>query len=163
MDPKLRPSFQDIVRNLEEILARLKVEEMEHECVPLSGDIDKKTIPKGNNTSASAHLSFNFPVTKSHLPLFTRSCLSGPVIHSSRKGSCNQSKATYFIFFYYILSPLFTTAYRLCLYCTPIHSNKCLAWQKLPSSPNDSSCLKAHCLILVCPVSYDTVYSLLNI
>lgn len=75
MDPKLRPSFQVIVRNLEEILARLKVEEMEHECVPLSGDIDKKTIPKGNSTSASAHFSFNFPVTKSHLPLFTRSCL----------------------------------------------------------------------------------------
>lgn len=48
MDPKLRPSFVDIVRHLEEILARLKVEQMEHECVQLSGDIDKKTIPKGN-------------------------------------------------------------------------------------------------------------------
>lgn len=47
MDPKLRPSFPDIVRHLEEILARLKVEEMEHECVPLSGDNDMKTIPKG--------------------------------------------------------------------------------------------------------------------
>uniref|UniRef100_A0A3Q1EIJ7 Testis associated actin remodelling kinase 2 n=1 Tax=Acanthochromis polyacanthus TaxID=80966 RepID=A0A3Q1EIJ7_9TELE len=31
MDPKLRPSFPDIVRHLEEILAHLKVEEMEHE------------------------------------------------------------------------------------------------------------------------------------
>ncbi|XP_019963551.2 dual specificity testis-specific protein kinase 2 isoform X1 [Paralichthys olivaceus] len=47
MDPKLRPSFPDNVRHLEEILARLKVEEMEHECVSLSGDNDKKTIPKG--------------------------------------------------------------------------------------------------------------------
>ncbi len=47
MDPKLRPSFPDIVRNLEEILARLKVEEMEHECAPLSGD-DKKSMPKGS-------------------------------------------------------------------------------------------------------------------
>lgn len=47
MDPKLRPSFPDIVMHLEEILAHLKVEEMEHECVPLSGDNDKKTIPKG--------------------------------------------------------------------------------------------------------------------
>uniref|UniRef100_A0A3B5B2Y8 dual-specificity kinase n=1 Tax=Stegastes partitus TaxID=144197 RepID=A0A3B5B2Y8_9TELE len=33
MDPKLRPSFPDTVRHLEEILARLKVEEMEHECM----------------------------------------------------------------------------------------------------------------------------------
>ena len=50
MDPKLRPSFPEIVRHLEEILARLKVEEMEHECVPLSADNnDKKTIPKGMN------------------------------------------------------------------------------------------------------------------
>lgn len=48
MDPKLRPSFIDIVRHLEEILARLKVEQMEHECVQHSADNDKKTIPKGN-------------------------------------------------------------------------------------------------------------------
>ncbi|KAG7525149.1 dual specificity testis-specific protein kinase 2-like [Solea senegalensis] len=47
MDPKLRPSFTEIVRYLEETLAHLKVEEMEHECVPLSGDNDKKTIVKG--------------------------------------------------------------------------------------------------------------------
>lgn len=51
MDPKLRPSFPDIVRHLEEILARLKVQEVEHECVPLSGDNDKKTIPKGNSAA----------------------------------------------------------------------------------------------------------------
>ncbi|XP_062259795.1 dual specificity testis-specific protein kinase 2 isoform X1 [Platichthys flesus] len=47
MDPKLRPCFTDNVRHLEELVARLKVEEMEHECVSLSGDNDKKTIPKG--------------------------------------------------------------------------------------------------------------------
>lgn len=52
MDPKLRPSFSDIVRHLEEILARLKVEEMEQECVPLGGDNDKKTVPKGNGSKA---------------------------------------------------------------------------------------------------------------
>lgn len=51
MDPKLRPSCPDIVRHLEEILVRLKVEEMEHECVPLSGDNDKKMIPKGNGAA----------------------------------------------------------------------------------------------------------------
>lgn len=49
MDPKLRPSFSDLVRHLEEIFARLKVEDMEHECVPLTGDNDKKTIAKGNS------------------------------------------------------------------------------------------------------------------
>uniref|UniRef100_A0A3B5MX01 Protein kinase domain-containing protein n=1 Tax=Xiphophorus couchianus TaxID=32473 RepID=A0A3B5MX01_9TELE len=38
MDPKLRPSFADIVRQLEEILARLKVVEMENESVSLTGE-----------------------------------------------------------------------------------------------------------------------------
>ncbi|KAF1384087.1 hypothetical protein PFLUV_G00138640 [Perca fluviatilis] len=57
MDPKLRPSFPDIVRHLEEILARLKVEEMEHECVPLSGDNDKKTIPKGEKIQGFKRLN----------------------------------------------------------------------------------------------------------
>ncbi|KAM3604105.1 uncharacterized protein V6R79_006513 [Siganus canaliculatus] len=47
MDPKLRPSFPDIVKHLEEILARLKVEEMNNESVPLIADTDKKTISKG--------------------------------------------------------------------------------------------------------------------
>ncbi|KAM9322850.1 dual specificity testis-specific protein kinase 2 isoform 1-T2 [Pholidichthys leucotaenia] len=51
MDPKLRPSFPEIVRLLEEILARLKVEEMEHDCVPLTGE-DKKTIAKGEKIQA---------------------------------------------------------------------------------------------------------------
>ena len=53
MDPKLRPSFPDSVRHLEEIFARLKVEAMEHECVPLSGDNDKKSIPKGIRAARS--------------------------------------------------------------------------------------------------------------
>lgn len=53
MDPKLRPSFSDLVRHLEEIFARLKVEDMEHECVLLTGDNDKKTIAKGNSPPPS--------------------------------------------------------------------------------------------------------------
>lgn len=57
MDPKLRPSFPDIVRQLEDILAQLKVVEMENECVSLGGDNDKKAIPKGRSTmSASVNL-----------------------------------------------------------------------------------------------------------
>ncbi|XP_074508194.1 dual specificity testis-specific protein kinase 2 [Sebastes fasciatus] len=57
MDPKLRPSFPDNVKHLEEILARLKVEEMEHECVPLSGENDKKTIPKGEKLQGFKRLN----------------------------------------------------------------------------------------------------------
>lgn len=78
MDPKLRPSFPDIVMHLEEILARLKVEEMEHEGVPLSGDNDKKTIPKGNSTAKKCDAvicHFIFTVNKSHILLFTVRCL----------------------------------------------------------------------------------------
>ncbi|XP_020318927.1 dual specificity testis-specific protein kinase 2 [Oncorhynchus kisutch] len=47
MDPKLRPSFPELVKRLEEILCRLKAEESGRERIPLSGDNDKKTIPKG--------------------------------------------------------------------------------------------------------------------
>ncbi|XP_030015356.1 dual specificity testis-specific protein kinase 2 [Sphaeramia orbicularis] len=47
MDPKLRPSFSDIGKHLEEILARLKVEEMERERDSVTGDNEKKTITKG--------------------------------------------------------------------------------------------------------------------
>ncbi|XP_062284176.1 dual specificity testis-specific protein kinase 2 [Scomber scombrus] len=58
MDPKLRPSFPDIVKDLEKILALLKVEEMEHECVPLSGDNnDKKTTPKGDKIQGFKRLN----------------------------------------------------------------------------------------------------------
>lgn len=78
MDPKLRPSFLDIVRDLEEILARLKVEEMEQEGVPLSVDNDKKTIPKGTGAvsdCAAVSCHFGFTGYKSHIPLFTGSRL----------------------------------------------------------------------------------------
>lgn len=78
MDPKLRPSFLDIVRDLEEILARLKVEEMEQEGVPLSVDNDKKTIPKGTGTvgdCAAVICRFGFTGNKRHVLLFTGSRL----------------------------------------------------------------------------------------
>ncbi|CAN9503028.1 unnamed protein product [Ophioblennius macclurei] len=55
MDPKLRPSFPDIVRHLEEIITRLKIEEMEHECVPLGGENDKK--PKGEKIQGFKRLN----------------------------------------------------------------------------------------------------------
>ncbi|KAF7662324.1 hypothetical protein LDENG_00239490 [Lucifuga dentata] len=50
MDPKLRPSFPEIVRHLEEILGRLQVEEMEHE-------IDKKMMPKGEKIQGFKRLN----------------------------------------------------------------------------------------------------------
>ncbi|XP_067385267.1 dual specificity testis-specific protein kinase 2 isoform X2 [Channa argus] len=56
MDPKLRPSFTDIVRHLEEILPHLKVEEMEQECVELSEDNDK-SIPKGEKIQGFKRLN----------------------------------------------------------------------------------------------------------
>lgn len=56
MDPKLRPSFPDNVQYLEEILAHLKFEEIEEDRVPLGGDKDKKTIPKGNGVDTVTSL-----------------------------------------------------------------------------------------------------------
>ncbi|KAM6948301.1 dual specificity testis-specific protein kinase 2 [Aplochiton taeniatus] len=47
MDPKLRPAFPDIVLRLGEILSRLRAEETERDRTLLSGDNDKKTLPKG--------------------------------------------------------------------------------------------------------------------
>ncbi|XP_036409782.1 dual specificity testis-specific protein kinase 2 [Megalops cyprinoides] len=49
MDPKLRPSFPDIVKKLEEIQSRLKAEESERERerIHLGMDVDRKTIAKG--------------------------------------------------------------------------------------------------------------------
>ncbi|XP_041132895.1 dual specificity testis-specific protein kinase 2-like [Polyodon spathula] len=48
MDPKLRPSFPEMVKTLEEILNRLRAEESERERLHLSVEsIDRKTIPKG--------------------------------------------------------------------------------------------------------------------
>lgn len=57
MDPKLRPSFPDIVRQLEDILAQLKVVEMENECVSLGGDNEKKAIPKGEKIQGFKRLN----------------------------------------------------------------------------------------------------------
>lgn len=48
MDPKLRPSFPEIVKQLEEIQKRLKADDLERERMLLpAGEADKKTIPKG--------------------------------------------------------------------------------------------------------------------
>ncbi|XP_062375777.1 dual specificity testis-specific protein kinase 2 [Sardina pilchardus] len=47
MDPKLRPSFPDIVKRAEEMLGHLRVEEAERERIHPSVEADKKTIPKG--------------------------------------------------------------------------------------------------------------------
>lgn len=48
MDPKLRPSFPDIVKRLEEIQKKLKAEETERERMLLTaGEVEKKSIPKG--------------------------------------------------------------------------------------------------------------------
>ncbi|XP_070989845.1 dual specificity testis-specific protein kinase 2-like [Oncorhynchus clarkii lewisi] len=57
MDPKLRPSFPELVKRLEEILCRLKAEESERERIPLCGDIDKKTIPKGDKVQGIKRLN----------------------------------------------------------------------------------------------------------
>ncbi|KAM4556152.1 dual specificity testis-specific protein kinase 2 [Fundulus diaphanus] len=55
MDPKLRPSFPDIVWQLEEILARLKVAEMENESS--SGDNENKGLPKGEKIQGFKRLN----------------------------------------------------------------------------------------------------------
>lgn len=76
MDPKLRPSFPDIVKYLEEVLACLKVEEVQHEGVSISGDNDKKTTANGNSKGVMpwrglsaflpAQQSFSFTAAFSH-------------------------------------------------------------------------------------------------
>ncbi|XP_068196009.1 dual specificity testis-specific protein kinase 2 [Antennarius striatus] len=57
MDPKLRPSFQENVSYLEELLACLKAEDMKHESVPLSVENDKKTVPKGEKIQGFKRLN----------------------------------------------------------------------------------------------------------
>ncbi|XP_061097238.1 dual specificity testis-specific protein kinase 2 [Conger conger] len=47
MDPKLRPSFPEIVKTLEEIQSRPRLEESEREGLHLSTDVDRKTLAKG--------------------------------------------------------------------------------------------------------------------
>ncbi|XP_053739481.1 dual specificity testis-specific protein kinase 2 [Synchiropus splendidus] len=54
MDPSLRPSFTDIVRHLEEILARLKIQEMQCES---ERDIDKKITSKGEKIQGVKRLN----------------------------------------------------------------------------------------------------------
>lgn len=51
MDPKLRPSFPDIIKDLDGILVCLKLEDMEPRDAKMSGDNDKKTIHKGKSTA----------------------------------------------------------------------------------------------------------------
>ncbi|XP_076004509.1 dual specificity testis-specific protein kinase 2 isoform X2 [Genypterus blacodes] len=53
MDPKLRPSFPDNVRSLEEVLAHAKLEEMQED----RGDKDKKTVPKGEKLQGFKRLN----------------------------------------------------------------------------------------------------------
>ncbi|XP_043989660.1 dual specificity testis-specific protein kinase 2 isoform X2 [Gambusia affinis] len=57
MDPKLRPSFTDIVRQLEEILARLKVVEMENDSVSLTSDNEKKAMSKNEKIQTFKRLN----------------------------------------------------------------------------------------------------------
>lgn len=64
MDPKLRPSFPDIVKHLDGILACLKVEELEHGDAKLCGDNDKKTIPKGKSTAKNCDAMTSGPLLK---------------------------------------------------------------------------------------------------
>ncbi|XP_016323601.1 dual specificity testis-specific protein kinase 2-like [Sinocyclocheilus anshuiensis] len=48
MDPKLRPSFPDIVKRLEEIQKKLKADDSERERMLLTaGEVEKKALPKG--------------------------------------------------------------------------------------------------------------------
>lgn len=57
MDPKLRPSFPDIVKHLDGILSSVKLEEMEHRDAKLSGDSVKKTIREGKSTAVILRVS----------------------------------------------------------------------------------------------------------
>ncbi|XP_077580199.1 dual specificity testis-specific protein kinase 2 isoform X2 [Stigmatopora nigra] len=58
MDPTLRPSFPDIVQNLDGILARLKLGEVGHQCPPLVGEGDKKTsMSKGEKIQGLKRLN----------------------------------------------------------------------------------------------------------
>ncbi|KAM9789346.1 dual specificity testis-specific protein kinase 2 [Neosynchiropus ocellatus] len=54
MDPSLRPSFTEIVRHLEEILARLKIQDMQCES---ERDIDKKIPSKGEKIQGFKRLN----------------------------------------------------------------------------------------------------------
>ncbi|XP_067109262.1 dual specificity testis-specific protein kinase 2 [Osmerus mordax] len=57
MDPQLRPSFQELVKRLEVILSRLRAEEADRDRIPLSGDNDKKSLPKGEKLQGIKRLN----------------------------------------------------------------------------------------------------------
>lgn len=58
MDPKLRPSFPDIVKRLEEIQKKLKADDSERERMLLTaGEVEKKPMPKGMFIHASTFIS----------------------------------------------------------------------------------------------------------
>lgn len=57
MDPKLRPSFPEIVKDLDGILVCLNLEDMEHRDAQPGGDNDKKTIHKGKSTTENCDVA----------------------------------------------------------------------------------------------------------
>lgn len=61
MDPKLRPSFPEIVKRLEDIQRRLKAEESERERLHIPTEIEKKTIPKGEKFPSMKRLNPRSP------------------------------------------------------------------------------------------------------
>uniref|UniRef100_A0A8B9L5T9 Testis associated actin remodelling kinase 2 n=1 Tax=Astyanax mexicanus TaxID=7994 RepID=A0A8B9L5T9_ASTMX len=61
MDPKLRPSFPEIVKRLEDIQRRLKAEETERERLHIPTEIEKKTIPKGEKFPSMKRLNPRSP------------------------------------------------------------------------------------------------------
>jgi len=57
MDPKLRPSFPDLVKRLEEIQIQLKADDSERERMLLTaGEVEKKSMPKGACLFMQTHL-----------------------------------------------------------------------------------------------------------
>lgn len=57
MDPKLRPSFPDLVKRLEEIQIQLKADDSERERMLLTaGEVEKKNMPKGACLFMQTHL-----------------------------------------------------------------------------------------------------------
>ncbi|KAL2097571.1 hypothetical protein ACEWY4_006778 [Coilia grayii] len=65
MDPKLRPSFPDIVKRLEELLSHLRAEEAEHECINTSVEAEKKANTRGEKLQGIKRLNpLGFPDDK---------------------------------------------------------------------------------------------------
>lgn len=141
MDPKLRPSFPDIVKHLEEILARLKVDEMEHEGTPLSGDNDKKTTPNGNSKGVMQRFTTSASVSvKVHL-------------HSMSKFLRKRKEGDQFTILLYALfasrpfiasSPLHTGSSCTLSQCSPVSVKP---GGNFPSSPSALLLLQKHTLV----------------